>query len=83
MTFSSELSKWQQKKFFFGLLLTSFFKDKKSLKSHKTVEIKNFHNFVCLLMKGSGARSVLKITDPDPGRPKHKDPTDLAPAKRI
>jgi hypothetical protein len=36
---------------------TSFFKDNKPLKSHKTVEIKVFLKFYCQLMEFSGSRS--------------------------
>ncbi len=54
-------------------IFTSLFKDNKSWRGHKTIEIKVFLNFFCLLMEGSA--SVQLITDPD--GPKLTDPTDL------
>ncbi len=52
------------KKLIFCLLLfegtfTSFFKDKKSKRSHKTVEIKGgFSYYYCLMIEGSGSGSI-------------------------
>jgi hypothetical protein len=34
---------------------TSFFKDKKSKRSHKTVGIKDFFYYFCLMIEGSGS----------------------------
>jgi hypothetical protein len=49
-------------------LFVSGFENAKTLRSHKTVEIKDFRNRSCLLIEGFG--SVQIITDPDPGGPK-------------
>ncbi len=53
---------------------TSFFKDKSHKEAKKTVEIKVFCYYFCLMMEGSGAGSVLEIvnngSDADPGGPK-------------
>jgi hypothetical protein len=49
-------------------IFPSVFKDNNSLRSHKSIEIKDFINFFCLFMEGSG--SVQIITDPDLRDPK-------------
>ncbi len=46
---------------------TSVFKNYKSLRSLKTVEIEAFLNFLGLLIEGSKSGSVQVITDPNPG----------------
>jgi hypothetical protein len=45
------------------------FKDKKSKRSHKTVEIKIFLYYFCLMIEGSGSGSIplTNGSDPDPG----------------
>ncbi len=58
-----DANKKQIKKFFFCTLLfegtfTSFFKDKKSKRSHKAVEIEVFPYYFCLMMEGSGSGSI-------------------------
>jgi hypothetical protein len=76
-----EANKNQFKKKFFCILLfegtfTSFFKGKKSKRSHKTLEIKVFLYYICLMIEGSGSGSIplTNGSDPDPGGPKHVDP---------
>jgi hypothetical protein len=49
----------------FAVTFTSFFKDKKSKRSHKTVEVKVFLTIFA---------NWLKDPDPDPWGPKHVDP---------
>jgi hypothetical protein len=48
-------------------------------KNYKTVEIEFFLTFFCLIMEESGSRSEQKMTDLDPGGPKHTDPTEPDP----
>ncbi len=68
------LTKCQQiffPKFLFEGNLHGRFKDKKTSKRwHKILEVNFFKNFFCLLMEGS---------DPNPGGPKHTEPTDPDP----
>ena len=62
-----------KKKFFCSLLFegtfTSFFKDKKSKRSHKTVGITVFSYYFCLLIKRSGSGSIPLTSGYGSGRP--------------
>jgi hypothetical protein len=55
---------------------TSFFKDKKSQRSHKTVEIKVFSYYFCLMIEISGSGSIPLTNGSGSGslRPKSTDP---------
>jgi hypothetical protein len=55
---------------------TSFFKDKKSYRSHKTVGI-TFSYYFCMMIEESG--SVSLTNDPNGEAQKHMDPTDPDP----
>jgi hypothetical protein len=52
--------------FLFEGTFTSFFKDRKSKRSHKAVGIKFFSYYFCLMMEGSGFVPLTSVADPDP-----------------
>jgi hypothetical protein len=71
--------------YFLKVSLHHFFKDKKSKRSHRTVGIKVFSYFFCLMIEGSGSGSGFIPVPNGSGsgsrRPmqKHTDPTDPDP----
>ncbi len=69
LTFKTPIKTYLKKSFsayyYFAVTFTSFFKDKRSKRSHKTVEIKVFLTIFANWLK-----------DPDPWGPKHVDPVD-------
>jgi hypothetical protein len=74
LLFSSVADKKQTKNKDFCLLVfegtfTSVFKDKKSKRSHKKVEMKDFLTFFACLWKEPGPDLHKIMTDPDPGGP--------------
>ncbi len=63
----------------FEYTFTSFFKDKKSKWSHKTVGIKVFLTIFAWWWKEPDPDPYLWLMVPDPGGPKQTDPTDPDP----
>ena len=55
----------------FQVTFTLFFQRLKSKRSHKTVGIKVFSSYFCLMMEGSRSTVYLLLVDMDPGGLKH------------